>query len=156
MLAVPDFSRLQFSPGKLEKALYSWVSRRDPGKHPPTNLCFKVQGETVRGDSMHLIPRNLTPKSVYVLCSPLPQTTAPWEAPDSAVGLGVCLKTRESAVRTRQGLGGRPCCLLLLKTRARRSLLRTGLRDPGTVPLRAGCLLTLDCVLPDHAPALTH
>lgn len=38
--------------------------------------------------------------------------------------------------------------LLLLRIRARRNLLRMGLRDPSAVPVRSGCLLTLDCASP--------
>lgn len=47
------------------------------------------------------------------------------------------------------GLGWESCMsealLLLLRIGARRSHLRTGLRDSSAMPLRAGCLLTLNC-----------
>ena len=120
------------------------LSGRDPGKHLSTDLHFKVQVEMVRGDLMHLALRSLASKLVYGLCSPLVQTTAACGAAVDAGDSGYVLKTRESAVGTRQGWTSE-ALLLLLRMRARTSHLRTGLRDSSAMPLRAGCLLTLGC-----------
>lgn len=109
---------------------------------------------------MHLTLRSLTPKSVYVLHFPLHRPLLLGEQ---------LLVLWTWGMFENKGVGGwnqtgsgweayilSPLLPAVSEDQGRRSLLRTGLRDPSAVSLRAGCLLILDCVLPDHAPALTH